>query len=168
MTNILTYYGHLFVEKTHQGRQRVHFVNDDLHFNQDHEAPFLYLSTVLQTFLPKLEMAVKVFEENQQRRYVSRTLYTAILYNSEETKRIQLKLQLAVLAVEGQLQIRLQQFRRLRITQEGQSVMSKWQPTYGSFRFNPEDLATLKHELGMMYANAQASPLVSSFKEMCL
>lgn len=161
-------YGKLHLFCLPSGRARVHFVNNDAVFSRPEDAPFLYLSTVEDQLLLKLEEANQCYIDNIFKHWIHKTLYETNLYCSHETKRIQLKINLVVLAWEGELHIRLCQFRRQRfIVDKGIFMHSRWRPTYSSFRFHVNDLSLLKEHFDQKPEDDwdDSNSLVNEFNE---
>lgn len=167
-------YGNLYLVTLPNGRMRVHFVNHDATFDNPEDALFLYASIVEKQLLDKLEQANQCYHRNLYARWHHKLFYVTTLYCSEESKRIQLKITLKVFAWEGELHIRLCQCSRQRfLTDEGQLMLSAWQPTYSSFRFHVNDLETLKDQ----FTSHSDSPwndyhhvdeLVEGLQDVCL
>ena len=174
---ISLHYGKLYLHVQSTGRMRVYFINDDNWYDYpEADAPFLYLPTVTDRLLPLLNEAKNVYLNNVYKQWMQKSLYNEDLYCSNESKRVQLKISLQVLAWEGELHIRLCQDLRNRfnIATSRESVLSVWRPLYGSFRFHINDLDVLKYHFLPLDDQAvndegvAVSDLADELQEVCI
>jgi len=114
-----------------------------------------------------LHEANEYYDKHLYHRHVSKIYFAKTVFCSDPTRKVQTKYNVAVMTIEGELQIRLTSFRRFCNKSElGQSLLTPWRKQYGSFRFDSYDVNSLETCLMPIYnEDYKDNQLVTSLEE---